>query len=71
MESDPALNSQPKLAAKAGLGKSTIGYVLSGANDATIATIAALARAFGCEPWELVIDDDNAREAAYRRIMGR
>jgi transcriptional regulator with XRE-family HTH domain len=71
MEADQALNSHPKLAAKAGIGKSTIGYVLSGSNDATISTVAALARAFGCQPWELLVHDEAAREAAYRRIMGR
>lgn len=71
MEADESLNSQPKLAVKAGIGKSTVGYVLAGENDATVATIAALARAFGCEPWELLVADEKAREAAWRRLMGR
>lgn len=71
MEADANLNSQPKLAAKAGIGKSTVGYVLAGENDATVGTIAALARAFSCEPWELLVEDERAREAAWRRLMGR
>ena len=72
MDNDPEqFGSQPKLAVKAGISKSAIGYVLGAENDATLSTIAALARAFGCQPWELLVEDDAAREAAYRRIMGR
>jgi transcriptional regulator with XRE-family HTH domain len=71
MQADESMNSQPKLAAKAGIGKSTVGYVLQAENDATLGTIAALARAFGCEPWELLVQDEDNREAAWRRIMGR
>lgn len=71
MNADEALNSQPKLAGKAGISKSTVGYVLGAENDATIGTVAALARAFGCEPWELLVADDQTRETAWRRIMSR
>lgn len=71
MKADPALGTQVALGAKAGLSKSTIGYVLAGTNDATIATIAALARALDCEPWELLVQDEATRERAYRTIMGR
>lgn len=71
MAANESINSQPKLAAKAGIGKSTVFYVLQGENDATIGTVAALARAFGCQPWELLVDPDNPLEDIVRRLLGR
>lgn len=73
MKADPSLNSQPKLGARAGIGKSTVGFALQGAegdNNVTLYTLAGLAHAFKCEPWELLIEDDATREAvlALRKL---
>lgn len=69
MEADPSLDSQPKLGARAGISKSTVGYILRAENDCSIDKIAALARAFGCDPWELMVVDEESRLEAWRRIM--
>lgn len=70
MEKNPALGSYPKLGAASGLGKSTIGHVLACDGAATLDTIAALARAFRCQPWELLADDDSTRREALKRMLG-
>jgi hypothetical protein len=70
MEKDPTLNSGPKLGLRAGLGKSTIQHVLNQDAAATIDTVAALARAFGCQPFELLVDSDAARAEALKRMLG-
>jgi hypothetical protein len=71
MDADPDLKSSVKLAARSGVSKSAINYVLAADNDCTIATIAGLARAFRCQPWELMVADEDDRAAGWRRLMVR
>lgn len=62
--------TQEQIEERAGLGQSTVSRVLLSGGAATLATIAALARALGCQPWELLVDDDATREAALRKMLG-
>jgi transcriptional regulator with XRE-family HTH domain len=49
------LNSNPKLGKKSGLGAGSISRVINGHN-ATLETLEALAKAFGLEPWQLLVE---------------
>lgn len=71
MDKDSSISRQELLEAKSGLGQSTISRVLNAGGAATLDTVEALARAIGCEPWELLIDDDSVRESIVKRYLGR
>ncbi len=55
MESAPHLNSQPKVAARSGLGQTSIGRILRTEAGATVDSLDAIAKAFGIEPWHLLV----------------
>lgn len=55
------VGSQPKLAAKAGVGQRTVGRATKGEVSTTIGSVAAIARALGVEPWELLNPDAGAQ----------
>jgi len=62
MEVTPHLNSQPKVAARSGLGQTSIGRILRKEAGATIDSLDLIARAFGVEPWHLLVPNlDPAR----------
>lgn len=69
MEKDPSIKTQQLLEEKSGLVQATISRVLNCGGDATLATLTALARAIGCEPYELLIDDDSTRRAIVERYL--
>lgn len=71
MQKNPAISTQPKLEAKSGVGQSTISRILKEQGAATLDVIADLAKAVGCQPWELLVDDDETREAALARMIRR
>lgn len=54
MARTPDLDSQPKVAARSGVGQRTVGRILLGQVAATIDTLDALANAFGMSAWELL-----------------
>ena len=54
MDANPALNSNPKLGEKTGLGASAISRLVGGANT-TMATVDTLAKVFHVEPWQLLV----------------
>lgn len=62
--------SQTKLGSESGMGKSTIGHILACDAAATLDTVAQLARAFGCQPWELLVDEEATRREALKRMLG-
>lgn len=62
---------QPDIAKAAQVGQATISRILNCGGAATLDTIAALAGAFDCQPWELLVDGDAAREAAWKKILGK
>lgn len=70
MSKDPAIRSQPKLAAKAGIDQTSISRLLLQKGATTVDTLERLAHAIGCQPWELLVDDDKTREEAFRRMLG-
>lgn len=69
MDRIPALDTQPKLAAKAGIGQSTVSRLLLQEQGATVDMLDAFAAAFGIQTWELLADSDSTREAAYQRMI--
>lgn len=71
IDADPALQVQENLEKRSGLGQATISRVLNSGGAATLDTIAALARGIGCQPWELLVDDEATRAEAMRRMLSR
>jgi transcriptional regulator with XRE-family HTH domain len=54
MKAYPELGSNPKLGKKTGLGASGISRLVNGHN-ATIETLERISKAFGLEPWQLLV----------------
>lgn len=72
MKANPALDTDMKMEAKSGVGKSTVHRYRRAESNASIEHIAELARALGCQPWELLVDHDNDPIAdIVRRLLGR
>jgi hypothetical protein len=71
MESNPLIRRQEMLEEKSGMGQSTVSRVLNCGGAATLDTLEALARAIGCQPWELLVDDDQMREEIVSRFIKR
>ncbi|MBK5120905.1 helix-turn-helix transcriptional regulator [Burkholderia sp. R-69980] len=69
MRERPALDTQPKLAAKAGMSQSSINRLLAGQTDALLVSVLDLAKAFGVSVNELIEDPLAARNdvIAYDR----
>lgn len=42
-----------------------------GEHSPTIDKVAKLAQALDMQPWELLTDDEAAREAAWKRMLGK
>lgn len=55
MSSRPELDSQPKVAARSGLGQTSISRLLRQDASATTDSLDQIARAFGMEPWQLLV----------------
>ncbi len=71
MHRDPSLDTQKKLSDRSRVAQPHISRILRSTSGATIDALAALARAFGCQPWELLVDTELTRQAALRQmIMG-
>lgn len=72
MEESSDLDTQPKLAKKAGIGQSHVSRVLNGVQSIGLDVVAALSGAFHCQPWELLANDElTRRQAMERMLMGR
>lgn len=71
MAETPSIRRQEMLEEKSGLGQSTVSRVLNCGGAATLDTLEALARAIGCQPWELLVDDDQLREEIVSRFIKR
>lgn len=66
----PGMDTQMAVAKKAGIGQSHLSRLLRCEASATTDLIAALSRALGVQPWELLVDTAATREAAIRRMLG-
>jgi transcriptional regulator with XRE-family HTH domain len=62
---------QEDLEKRAELGQSTVSRILSRGGSATLKSLASMAEALECQPWELLVDDEATREAALRKLLGR
>lgn len=69
MKTSTNVSTQEALEARSGVSQSFISLVLRGQSAATLDTIEAFAKAFGCQPWELLIDDDALRREAVERVL--
>lgn len=58
MSRNPAVDTQTKLASRAGISQSSVARVLAGNVDTQIGIVAALATAIGVEPGRLLDDPD-------------
>lgn len=66
-------DTQGGIAKRAGyvLSQQHVGKLAKGKAAASVDTLEGLAKALHCEPWELLVDDEEAREEAFRRILSR
>ncbi len=51
----PEFNSNPKVAKRSKVGLGTVGRIRNAEVSATLDSVAALAEAFGLEPWQLLV----------------
>ena len=63
------LGSQPKLAKAAKLDQTTVGRVLGAKHKVQIDTLESLARAFGVEPYQLLIPGLDAKNPQILRAL--
>lgn len=63
MDEHPGLDSGPAIQRAIGLSPSSIGRIKRQEVAVGIDMVDKLAQAFGCEPWELLVPDDETRRA--------
>lgn len=71
MDGSQRYNDREKLASAAGISPRSVGYILEGNSNPTLNSIEAVARVFGLDVWELLIDDSKARTKLVDRIFGQ
>lgn len=71
MDSSPAIDTQQKVAAKAGLSQQHVSRILKCETSAGVDVLQRLAKAVRCAPWELLVDDDATRKEALERMILR
>lgn len=64
------IETQPVLAKRAGVGQSHISRILNMRQSVGLDVIAAVSGALGCQPWELLTNDEATRRAAIERMLG-
>jgi transcriptional regulator with XRE-family HTH domain len=69
MEKNPALDTQPALAAKAGIAQSQVSRILRCEIGVGLDILNAIATALQVEPWELLADSNATRKAAVERML--
>lgn len=69
MDRNPDLSSQTALAGKSGVAQSYISRILRSKSGATIDQIWKIAKAFGCQPFELLVDSEEIRRVAIERVL--
>lgn len=62
--------TQKNLEARSGVSQSHISRIKRTESGATIDRLAAICGALGCQPWELLIDDEALRREAIERMLG-
>lgn len=61
--------SPTALARKARVDPSYMSKLMRGQFSCTVDVLAKFAAALDCQPWELLVDSDATREAAYKKIL--
>ncbi len=69
MDRNPDLSAQTALAGKSGVAQSYISRILRSKSGATIDQIWRIAKAFGCQPFELLVDSEETRREAIERML--
>ena len=65
----PDLDSQPKIAARAGIKQSSVGRIIRGEVECKIDSVDGLARAFGLETWQLLLPGLDVRHPPILRSI--
>lgn len=68
MRSGP-YDTQTKLSHRAGIAQSHVSRIVNAESGVTIDRLEKVASALGCEPYELLLDDEQARRALIERLM--
>lgn len=63
--------TQTSLAQKAGTSQAHISRLLNCEAAATVDLLPGLAKALRCQPWELLLDDEEARKEILAKLIGR
>lgn len=61
--------TQEAMEERAKLGQSTVSRIVGQGGSATLKSLAALAKALECLPFELLVDDEATREAYLRKLL--
>lgn len=73
MKATPDLNTQDKVAKKAGIQQRTVGYLLDPATtdmkSPKLDTVEAVARVFGLEPWILLVEPETFGEQMAKNLQ--
>lgn len=69
MKAQNTIATQPQLAEKSGVGQNTISRILLCNGAATLDVIAKIAHGIGCQPWELLVDEEETRREAMARML--
>jgi transcriptional regulator with XRE-family HTH domain len=69
MERVPGLDTQPALAAKAGIAQSQVSRILRAEIGCGLDILNALSTALQVEPWELLADSNATRRAAVEKML--
>ena len=69
MEATPGLETQEAVAKRAVIAQSHVSKILRGQANATLDLVAAIARAFGIQPMELLASSEATRKAALERML--
>lgn len=69
MARDPAISTQPLLAARSGVDQGHLSRVLNGKASCTIDFLQSLAHGCRCQAWELLVDSEQTREDYIRKAL--
>jgi transcriptional regulator with XRE-family HTH domain len=69
MQANPNLDSNPKLAKAADIGIGTVSRLLNAQVDATIETVAKIAKCFELTPWQMLVPDLCPKSPPVLRVM--
>lgn len=69
MDKSLGLDTQKALAKKAKMGQSHISRIINGATSPSLDTLANLSEQLGIQPWELIFDAEELKQAVIERYM--